>query len=81
MKVPIWYKKDASPKYICYCNNVTEEMIIDAVLNNNAQNMKDIIELTGAMKNGQCEINNPMGKCCGKVIQETITKALNIKQK
>lgn len=40
--------------------------------------MKDIIKLTGAMKNGKCEVNNPTGKCCSSVIQETINRALGI---
>jgi len=79
VKVPIWFKKDANPKYLCYCNQVTEQQIIDAVINDGAKDMKDIIRLTGAMKNGKCEINNPLGKCCSPFIQETINKALNIK--
>lgn len=78
IKIPIWYKKDANPKYICYCNQVTEEQIISSVLNDGAKDMKDIIKLTGAMKNGKCEINNPLGKCCSPFIQDTIDKALNI---
>lgn len=78
MKIPIWYKKDADPKYICYCNHVTEEQIINAVLNDGAKNIKDIIKITGAMKNGKCKINNPLGECCGPIIQETINKILNI---
>lgn len=80
VKAPIWFKKDADPKYICYCNQVTEQQIIDAVLNNDAKDMKDIIRLTGAMKNGKCEINNPLGKCCSPFIQGAINKALNIKR-
>lgn len=79
MKIPIWYKKDANPKYICYCNQVTEEQIINAVLNDGAKDMKDIVRLTGAMKDGKCEINNPLGKCCSPIIKETINKALNMK--
>lgn len=79
VKIPIWFKKDADPKYICYCNKVTEQQIINAVLNDGAKDMKDIIKLTGAMKNGKCEINNPLGKCCSPIIQETINKALKIK--
>lgn len=77
LKAPVWYKAGANPKFICYCNRVTEEQIIDAVINKDAKDMKDIIKLTGAMKNGQCLINNPTGKCCGTVIQKTIDKALN----
>lgn len=76
VKVPIGFKKDADPKFICYCNRVTEQQIINAVLNDGARNMKDIIRLTGAMKNGKCEIINPLGKCCSPFIQETINKAL-----
>lgn len=78
IKIPIWYKKGANLKYICYCNQVTEEQIISAVLKDGAKDMKDIIKLTGAMKNGKCEINNPLGKCCSPFIQETIDKALNM---
>lgn len=78
IKIPIWFKRDANPKYICYCNQVTEQQIIDAILHENAQNMKDIIRITGAMKNGECEINNPLGQCCGPTIQEVINKTLNI---
>ena len=78
VKVPIWFKKDANPKYICYCNQVTEQQIINAVLNEGAKDMKDIIRLTEAMKNGKCEINNPLGKCCSPIIQATINKALEL---
>lgn len=77
IKIPIWYKKDADPKYICYCNQVTEQQIINAVINDGAKNIKDIIRFTGAMKNGKCEIKNPLGKCCSPFIQETINKVLN----
>lgn len=80
VKVPICFKKDANPKYICYCNQVTEEQIISAVLKDGAKDMKDIIKFTGAMKNGKCEINNPLGKCCSPFIQETIDKALTMKK-
>lgn len=79
IKVPIWFKEDANPKYICYCNQVTEEEITNAVVNHGARDMKDIIRLTGAMKNGQCETKNPLGKCCGPIIEETIKKGLNKK--
>ena len=79
IKTPIYFKKHANPKYICYCNNVTEQQIIDGVVIEGAKNMKDIIRITGAMKNANCEVNNPLGKCCSPVIQETINKALKLK--
>ena len=78
LKIPIWFKKGARPKYICYCNDVTEDEIINAVLRNGARNIKDIIKLTGAMRKCNCEANNPLGKCCSPFIQETINKAMNL---
>ena len=78
VKVPVWFKKEANPKYICYCNEVTDQQIIDLVLHGDAKDMKDIIKLTGAMKNAQCEIKNPAGKCCGPIILKTIQEALDI---
>jgi NAD(P)H-nitrite reductase large subunit len=49
VRLPIWFKKDADPKYICYCNKVTEEQITDALQKDDAKNIKDIIRITGAM--------------------------------
>lgn len=80
IKIPIGFKKDANPKYVCYCNKVTEQQIIDAIINKNANNMKDIIRVTGAMKNAECEIKNPLGKCCGSLIQEIINITLSNKK-
>ena len=79
VRFPVWFKNGASPKYICYCNLVTEEQIIDAVVNHQAGDIKDIARLTGAMKNGQCQIKNPTGKCCGPVILKTIRETLGNK--
>lgn len=79
VKVPIWFKKDANPKYACYCSRVTEEQVINAVLKDGADNMKDVLKLTGAMKNPQCQKNNPLGKCCHQIIQEVIDKGLSMK--
>ncbi|MDG6244357.1 MAG: (2Fe-2S)-binding protein [Methanolobus sp.] len=76
VKVPIWFKKDAKPKYACYCSKVTEEQIINAVISEKAANMKEVLEITGAMTNPNCQINNPLGKCCHHTIQEIIDKSL-----
>lgn len=78
--VSLWYKSDAEPKYVCYCAEVTEEEVIDAVVNKEAKNMDDIIRLTGAMNNSNCKENNPLGKCCHKVIEEAIEKGLEMKK-
>jgi bacterioferritin-associated ferredoxin len=79
IKVPIWFKEDANPKYACYCSKVTEEQVINAVVKNGATNMKEVLKITGAMSNSQCQKNNPLGKCCHQIIQDAIDKGLSMK--
>jgi len=79
VKVPIWFKKDANPKYACYCSKVTEEQVINAVIKDGATNMKEVLNITGAMRNSQCQKKNPLGKCCHKIIQDAIDKGLSMK--
>lgn len=80
LKVPIWLKKDANPKYVCYCGKVTEEDIIDAVLKKGAKTLSEACKITGAMKDCKCEINNPTGNCCADVVKEAFEKAIKIKE-
>lgn len=79
VKVPICFKNDANPKYACYCSEVTEEEVINAVVKHGAINMKEVLEITGAMSNSQCQKKNPLGKCCHQVIQDAIDKGLIMK--
>lgn len=79
VRVPIWFKKDANPKYACYCSKVTEEQVIEAVIKHNARTVKQVNDITGAMKNANCKENNPLGLCCHKIIQEAIDKGLKMK--
>lgn len=72
LKVPVWFKEGAAPKYICYCSKITEEEIINSVLYSNAKTLVDVVKITGAMKNCNCEVNNPLGLCCGPYIQEIL---------
>ena len=51
-------------QYICYCNKVTEEDIRIAIQDKNAQTIGEVIQITGAMKNSNCALNNPKGTCC-----------------
>ncbi len=78
VSVPIWFKKDASIKYACYCSKVTEEQVIEAVVKNGAKTVKEVNAITGAMKNANCKENNPLGVCCHKIIQEAIDKGLSL---
>lgn len=51
-------------EYVCYCNKVTEEDIKNAILKMGATTVDEVISLTGAMVNSNCEVNNPKGTCC-----------------
>lgn len=79
VKVPVWFKRDANPKYACYCSKVTEEQIINAVVKKGAKTIQEVNAATGAMENANCKVNNPLGICCHKTIQEAIDKGLKIK--
>ena len=79
VNVPIWFKKDSNPKYACYCSKVTEEQVIDAVLQDGATEMKEVMKITGAMRNSEYQKKNPLGKCCHQIIQDAIDKALSMK--
>jgi len=76
VKVPIWFKKDADPKYACYCSEVTIDQVKEAVRDKGARKMKDVLAITGAMKNSNCEAKNPLGVCCHERIQQGIDEAL-----
>lgn len=80
INVPIWFKKDANPKYSCYCSKVTEEQVIEAVVKHGAKTVKEVKAITGAMRNANCKENNPLGICCHKIIQEAIDKGLAVKK-
>lgn len=77
LNIDVWYKKDAYPKYICYCSRVTEDQIVDAVVSGGAKTFKEVVEITGAMKNCRCEEKNPLGKCCSTHIIKVMKLALN----
>lgn len=79
IKVPIWFKKNAEPKYACYCSKVSEKQVIEAVIYHGAKTVKEVNEIAGTMKNPDCKKNNPLGVCCHRIIQEAIDKGLAIK--
>ena len=73
--VPIWFKQGAEPKYACYCSEVTEDQVIEAVFVHGAKTVKEVNALSGAMKNSNCLENNPLGVCCHQIIQSVIDQA------
>jgi len=80
INVPIWCKSDVDPKYACYCSKVTEQDVIDAVVNQGASTMKEVLKITGAMSHSQCQKMNPLGICCHQIVLEAIDKGLRMKK-
>jgi bacterioferritin-associated ferredoxin len=76
LKVPVWFKETNEPRIVCYCANVTDSQIKKAIVTKGAQDLKDIKQLTGAMTGCNCKETNPVGKCCGPVIQDIINSEL-----
>ncbi|NPE27671.1 (2Fe-2S)-binding protein [Methanococcoides sp. SA1] len=79
MKVPIWFKKGADPKYACYCNEITEEEVIETVVNTGTDNMKDVMTAIKGEVRSHCKVKNPLGKCCTQAFNEAIRKGLEIR--
>ncbi|ERJ11243.1 (2Fe-2S)-binding protein [Haloplasma contractile] len=77
LKVPIWFKKNSTPKYMCYCSKVTEDEVIDAIFNKNCRTVKDIVDKTNAMNISNCIENSPTGKCCSRQINDLISKLID----
>ncbi len=76
VKVPVWFKADANPKYACYCSEVTDTQVINAIKEQGAKTVKEINAITGAMKDSNCIKNNPLGTCCHGIIQDIMDKTL-----
>lgn len=77
LKVPLWFKKNAHPAYACYCNQVTKEDVLLAIRDKKATTVKAVVTHTDAMKNPNCLLNNPLGKCCHPIIQEILDDTLD----
>lgn len=80
LTVPLWYKEGANPRYACYCSRVTVEQVLDAVIKEGARSVEDVARRTGAMRNCNCTYNNPLGKCCHKIILEIILLHKGLRQ-
>ncbi len=62
LTVPIWFKEE-SPVPICYCKNVTDEEILDHVVNKQCcTNIGEIQAHTGANTGKECATKNPTGR-------------------
>lgn len=87
LKVPIWFKNGADPKYACYCNRVTFYQVAEFVKSDSFTELDtvpdcDIIkEITGRLI-CKCKERNPTGNCCCNLsLREAFEEANGIKVK
>lgn len=62
VRVPVWFKEQASPRIICYCKNVTDSDILEHIVTRQCCNsLREIQEHTGANTGHECLTKNPAG--------------------
>jgi len=81
VKVPIWFKKDADPKYACYCNKITDEEAFNAVKETGLSEMSEVIEFLREKVKCACVAMNPSGQCCTPLFSEAINNGLDARIK
>ncbi len=63
VKTKVFLKEKGSPKPLCYCKQVTEEDVVEAI-RKGAKSVKEVEEMTEIGNGGHCMITNPSGRCC-----------------
>ncbi len=76
VKVPIWYKKNADPKYACYCNKITDDEAFNAVKETGLSEQSKIIDFLREKVKCACVAMNPSGQCCTPLFSEAIISGL-----
>jgi len=74
LKRPLWYKKAAQHKIICYCNNIDKEQIKTAVQKHGLETWEDITGFYRKKPIEKCEILNPTGYCCRETFDKVVGK-------
>ena len=74
VRVLIWFKEHTDEVPICYCSNLTEKEIYNAI-KNECKTIDDVQEYTGKNITGKCRTENPLGKCCRNVFLKAIEDA------
>ena len=64
------FKFSSSP-IVCYCIKVDKATIVKAI-NNGADSLAKVKEMTEACTGSECAELNPSGKCCSKDIKNLI---------
>ena len=74
VRVLIWFKEHTDEVPICYCSNLTEKEIFNAI-KDGCKTIDDVQGYTGKNITGKCKTENPLGKCCRNVFLKAIEDA------
>ncbi|MBI0582335.1 MAG: (2Fe-2S)-binding protein [Methanomassiliicoccales archaeon] len=75
VKTRVTFKEKEAPRPLCYCKQVTEEDVINAI-EGGAKNFEEVRAATGIGGGGQCKITNPAGRCCSRNYKPFIDEEL-----
>ncbi len=79
VKTRFGLKERDPPRPICYCLQVTEEMIEEEILKKGCcDSLEDIIAFTRAGTGKWCLTTNPSGKCCKEYLEEVVNRYLEL---
>jgi bacterioferritin-associated ferredoxin len=80
VKSRVTFKEKEAPRPLCYCKQVTEEDVREAI-EKGARTFEEVRAVTGIGGGGQCRITNPSGRCCSHnykpFIERTLRQARN----
>lgn len=80
LNVDIWYKLGVDPKIICYCLNIREEEIFITAIETGIKQREQMTYYLRSRLGDSCLHENPLGKCCENSFNESIKKALKLKE-
>jgi copper chaperone CopZ len=79
VKTRFGLKERDPPRPICYCLQVTEEMIEEEILKKGCcDSLEDIVAFTRAGTGKWCLTTNPSGKCCKEYLGQIVNRYLEL---
>jgi Copper chaperone len=79
VKTRFGLKERDPPRPICYCLQVTEEMIEEEILKKGCcDSLEDVVAFTRAGTGKWCLTTNPSGKCCKEYLPQVVEKYIEL---
>ncbi len=79
VKTRFGLKERDPPRPICYCLQVTEEMIEEEILKKGCcDSLEDVVAFTRAGTGKWCLTTNPSGKCCKEYLEDVVNRYLEL---